>query len=157
MLKALGIILLVIAFVAWLVLHRRGLRVAAAEWSTRTPMSDAQFLSLCDVPKDSLHAQAALAARRAIASLATVPADTIRPEDSFADDLQKLPYWDSLDWLGFIFEVEKQSDYRILVANEVVEEEMRAAGGYRKLKVSQLVRAVAASVRPRDEVPERQT
>src|SRR3954468_13622083 len=90
-------------------LRRRKLRDAAAAWAARTPMPDAEFLRACEVPDEPFAARAALAARRAIASLATVPAETIRPDDSFVHDLRKLPFWDSLDWLSFVFEVEKQT------------------------------------------------
>ena len=128
--------------VALFALHRRKLRGAAAAWGGRTPMPDAEFLRLCEVPDEPFAARAALAARRAIASLATVPPETILPDDSFYHDLRHLPFWDSLDWLGFVFEVEKQANHELRVMGAVAEGAVRAAGDFKRLRVRHIVRSV---------------
>src|SRR3954469_1805047 len=137
--------------VAWIALHRRKLRDAASVWATRTPMPDADFLRACEVPDEPFAVRAALSARRAIAALATVPAETIRPDDSFLDDLRRLPFWDSLDWLSFVFEVEKQSNYELRVMGTVAEGALKAAGDIKNLRVRHLIRSVmtAALSRPK--------
>jgi hypothetical protein len=105
-------------------------------------MPDAEFLHECEVPDEPFAARAALAARRAIASLATVRADTIGPDDSFYHDLRRLPFWDSLDWLGFALEVEKQSNYELRVIGAVAQGAVQAAGDFKRLRVRHIIRSV---------------
>ena len=110
-------------------------------------MSDRDFLQQCGPFPNELAEEVAVAARRAIAGLATVPSETICPKNSFADDLSDLPYWDSLDWLGFIFETERQMNYRVVISSQIVMDGIAKAGGYRRLSVSDLIRATAMAAR----------
>ena len=119
--------------------------MAAAEWTQRQGMDDDEFLRRCAPLANELSKEVALASRRAIASLATVPSETILPGNSFAEDLSALPYWDSLDWLGYHFETERQLQERVRLSSEIMDDGIRAAGGYRSLTVRDLVRATAAA------------
>ena len=131
-------------FVIWLLMHRRATRLAACRWRGRPPIGDDQFLKACEIPDDPLRINVALAARRVIGELGTVPAETIHPDDSFAHDLVQLPYWDSLDWLDFIFRVELECQQR--VPRPVLDEAVTFTGRqYGELRVKHVVRAVAMS------------
>ena len=130
-------------------LHRRKLSAAAAEWGRRPPMSEGAFLKECQVPDEPFATRAALAARAAIASLATVPSDAIYPADTFIE-LQRLPFWDSLDWLGFVLEVEKQSGAELRVMGGVAGGAVQAAGGFKSLRVEHIIRAVVCAAVPRE-------
>ncbi len=146
--SAASIVLPVVAFIVWLLRHQDEIRANAKEWSSRPAMADEDFLKVCLVPEDPMQVEAALAARRAIASLATVPASTILPDDSFARDLVQLPFWDSLDWLGFLLETEVQSGLRIRLPGGVVERAYEEAGGGDAVRVRHVVRAVASAAVP---------
>ena len=79
-----------------------------------------------------------------IGELGTVPAETIHPDDSFAHDLVHLPYWDSLDWLDFIFRVEIECQQK--VPRPVFDEAATFTwGAVADLQVKHVVRAVAMS------------
>src|SRR3712207_6235089 len=108
-----SLVVLALVMAELFLLHRRNLRDAAERWGRRAPLIDDDFLRQCEVPDEPFAIVAALSARRAVAALATVPPETIRPDDLFKRDLGKLPYWDSLDWLGFVLEVEKQSGHTL--------------------------------------------
>jgi hypothetical protein len=155
LLKAIGaavssaaLVLPFVLFILWLIRHQDHIRANAKEWSSRPAMADEDFLRACLVPRDPMQTEAGLAARRAIASLATVPASTILPDDSFARDLVQLPFWDSLDWLGFVLETEVQSGLRIRLPAGVVERAHEEAGGGDALRVRHVVRAVASAAIP---------
>jgi hypothetical protein len=143
--KAILATLFVTAMTIWFVVslrrHHRATLEAACRWRERSPMGDAEFVKACEIPDEPLMAMVALAARRVIAELGTVPPETIRPDDSFAHDLVQLPYWDSLDWLDFIFQVERECRSRIprLVFDEVVRS---VEGRPADLRVRHVVRAV---------------
>lgn len=136
-----------------LLVHRRA-KKAAAEWAHRSCLSDAEFLAECDVPAKEFDQLVALAARREIASLATVPAETIRPEHLIQGDLGNLPFWDSLDWLGFVLEVERESGYEVRVPGNVAGGAAQLAGGYRQMRVGDLVRSVVTAAFPNTEPKE---
>jgi hypothetical protein len=139
-----SLVILALGAVGWFALHHRRLTEAAAQWSRRRGLSDDEFLRQCHVPGEPFAILAALSARRAVASLATVPAETIRPDDSFARDLSQLPFWDSLDWLGFVLEVEKQSGFTLRVTGAAAHGAVKAAGGYQSLRVRDVVRSAIA-------------
>jgi hypothetical protein len=107
------VVVSVVVFVVWLMMHRKATRLAATRWRERPPMSDRAFLAACEIPDESLPIELALAARRVIAELGTVPAETILPDDTFAHDLVQLPFWDSLDWMDFIFRVERECELKL--------------------------------------------
>lgn len=138
-------------FVLSLRKHRRATELAASRWRERATMGDGEFLEACEIPDDPLMIDVALTARRVIAELGTVPAETIRPDDSFAHDLVQLPYWDSLEWLGLIMGIERELDDRAIITEECFDDAMRAARGQPSdLCVKHIVRAVAmaATVQP---------
>jgi hypothetical protein len=113
-------------------------------WARRPRMSDKEFLSACGVPEAPFQKRVAIGARTSIASLAGVPRETILPEHSFANDLIELPYWDSLDWLGFIFEVEAHFRGAVVIPPDPIGDAFRAAGRADELRVKHVVRAVSA-------------
>jgi hypothetical protein len=102
-----------VGLAVWLMLHRRATRLAASRWRERPPMSDRAFLIACEIPDELVPIEVALAARRVIAELGTVPSETILAHDTFAYDLIQLPFWDSLDWLDFIFRVERECQIKL--------------------------------------------
>ena len=108
-------------------------------------MDDDVFLKACEIPDEPLRIGVALAARRTIAELGTVPAETILPSDTFAHDLVELPFWDSLDWLHFIFSVERRSDGTFkLPYGSLIDEAIKLAGGsHSDLQVKHVVKATA--------------
>src|SRR5690242_13642084 len=131
----------VMALIAWLLMHRRATRLAARRWRERPAMGDDEFLKECEIPDEPLLISVALAARRVIGELGTVPADTIHPDDSFAHDLVHLPFWDSLDWLDFIFRVELECGQK--VPRPVLDEALTFTGiQFADLRVKHVVRAV---------------
>jgi hypothetical protein len=137
-------------FVVWLLMHRRATRMTACHWRERPPLGDDDFLKGCEIPNEPLRIEVALATRSVIAELGTVVPETIRPDDSFAHDLVQLPFWDSLDWLHFLFLVERAC--RRQVSRQVFDEAVTVAGAREAdLRVRHVVRAVtlAATDRPK--------
>jgi hypothetical protein len=107
-------------------------------------MGDGEFLEACEIPDDPLMIEVALAARRAIAELGTVPAETILPDDSFVYDLVQLPYWDSLEWMGLVLGIERELEDRVIITEPRFDEAMRAARSQSSdLRVRHVVRAMA--------------
>jgi hypothetical protein len=141
-------ILLVAALigVAWAVCscdrQSRKTLAAASRWRERPTMGDGEFLKACEIPNEPLMIDFTLAARRVIAELGRVPAETLRPDGSFAHDLVQLPYWDSLDWLDFMFRVEREC--RRIIARPVFDEMMRSSERWAAdLQVRHVVRSLA--------------
>lgn len=131
-------------FVLSLRRHRRATELAASHWRERPRMGDGEFLKACEIPDDPLTVEVALAARRVIADLGTVPTETIKPDDSFAHDLVQLPYWDSLEWMGLVMGIERELDDRVIITEQGFDEAMRVARGLSKgLRVRHVVRAMA--------------
>ena len=90
-------------------------------------------------------------ARRAIAILGQVPVGTIHPDDAFSGELAKLPFWDSLDWLGFLLETERLLQGRAkVVYTGLIDQAVEMAGGGRNavLRVEHVVRSVALGAVP---------
>jgi hypothetical protein len=129
----------------WYRRHVRAALEASDRWRTGPTMGDGEFLMRCEVPDEPFAAAVALAARRVIADLGSVPPETIRPEDSFARDLVALPFWDSLDWFGFLLDVERACGPGVrLPGCSVIDEATAMAGGhYKDLRVRHVVRATA--------------
>jgi hypothetical protein len=105
-------------------------------------MGDDDFLAACGIPDDPFRRRVAVKSREAIAKLAGVPRETILPEHSSRFDLIELPYWDSLDWLGYVFEVERLLKGAVVIPNPI-EEAHRAAGYMAILRVKHLVKATS--------------
>jgi acyl carrier protein len=128
-------------------LHRANVQ-ALARWRGRTPMADREFSRGCQIPDESFKVDVALAVRRAIADLGTVPAETIRPDDSFSRDLVQLPFWDSLDFLEFVLEVERRLEGKVkLPGSDVIDDLIKGSGGYdAEVRVEHVVRAIVTAV-----------
>ena len=139
--------------VIWLLMHEKATRLAACRWRGRPPMDDDVFLKACEIPDEPLRIGVALAARRTIAELGTVPPETISPSDTFAHDLVELPFWDSLDWMGFILDIERRVDVK-LPCTSVIDDAIKLAGGHHsKLQVKHVVKATALAATPYPKKP----
>jgi acyl carrier protein len=133
-----------ISFVLSLRKQRRATELAASRWRERPTMDDGEFLGECEIPDDPLMVEVTLAARRVIAELGTVPAETILPDDSFVSDLVQLPYWDSLEWMGLVLGIERELGDRVIITEPRFDEAMRAARRQSSgLRVGHVVRAMA--------------
>ncbi len=131
-------------FVLSLRKHRTTTELAARRWHERPTMDDGEFVKACEIPDEPLRVEIALAARRAIAELGTVPAETIRPDDSFAHDLVQLPYWDSLEWMGLVLGIERQFEGKVVLDDSVIGDAVKLAGGrLSELRVKHVVRSLA--------------
>lgn len=80
----------------------------ARQWSEREPQFDRSFLIACGVDPTNRQARAALAIRAGIADLATVPPETIHAADRIRGEIDTLPYWDSIDMVGFVVALEER-------------------------------------------------
>jgi acyl carrier protein len=126
--------------------HHRATLLAAERWRGRPTMGDGEFLMQCEIPDEPLRKSVALAARRVIAALGTVPPETIRPDDTFAKDLVQLPFWDSLEWMCLIMGIEEEFEGKVLVTESCIDDAVKLAGGrHSELKVKHVVRAMAQS------------
>jgi acyl carrier protein len=74
----------------------------------RAPQSDEQFLTECGLPSEPEADRVALAVRRAMAKLGSIDPTFIRADDVYPDQLAMLPFWDSVDMMGYIWELEEQ-------------------------------------------------
>ncbi len=72
------------------------------------PQSDAVFLDECGLPADAESTSIALAVRRSVASYGAVTADCVRADHSYPGDLELLSGWDSLDFVGWVLELERE-------------------------------------------------
>ena len=70
--------------------------------------SDEQFLTACGLPGTPEATRIALAVRRSVASYGIVAAEYIRAEDRYPDELSDLSGWDSIDFLAWLFELERE-------------------------------------------------
>jgi acyl carrier protein len=148
MAKAMAVLAILVgaatSFVFSLRKHRRTTELAASRWRDRPTMADSEFLGACEIPDDPLMIEVALAARRVIAELGTVPVKTIKPDDSFAHDLVQLPYWDSLDWIGLVLGIERELGDRVVITEQCFDKSMRTARSQSSdLRVGHVVRAMA--------------
>lgn len=148
MVKAIAVLVILVGaattFVLSLVKHRRATELAASRWRERPTLGDDEFVKACGLPDEPLMIEVALAARRVIAELGTVPAGTIRPDDSFARDLVQLPYWDSLEWMGLVIGIEAELGDRVNITELCFDEAMAAARSQSSdLRVKHVVRAIA--------------
>lgn len=74
----------------------------------RVRQSDPEFLADCGLPDRPDAAATALAVRRAVAGVGLVDPLFVRASDRFPEELGVLPLWDSLDWMGFLLELERE-------------------------------------------------
>jgi hypothetical protein len=78
----------------------------------RSELSDEEFVAACDLPSDAETVRIALAVRRAVAAIGSVDPRFIQPDDAYPKPLIMLPFWDSIDWLAFVMELEKELETR---------------------------------------------
>lgn len=74
----------------------------------RTRQSDSDFLADCGLTLGTEAAEVALVVRRAVAGVGLINPLFIRADDSYPGTLEVLPLWDSMDWLAFVLEVERE-------------------------------------------------
>jgi acyl carrier protein len=72
--------------------------------ASRTVQEEADFLANCGLPEESV--EAALAVRKAIATLGGVDPGYVHALDSFARDLSHFDFWGSLDSVAVVLELE---------------------------------------------------
>jgi acyl carrier protein len=107
----------------------------------RAAQPDEEFVAACGLPPGPEATRAALAVRRAVANLGAVDPGFIRAEDVYPDQLGVLPFWDSIDWLAFVLELEEQLGTKIstkeMEMSSIIPERVAvrewAAGVYRML------------------------
>jgi acyl carrier protein len=114
----------------------------AAFCEGRSRQADEEFTADCGLPAEPLAARVAVAVRRAVANIGSVDPLFIRAADLYPDQLGVLPLWDSMDWLAYLMELEKELGTRFS------EEELWSSGEEPKRsrrEVSISVREMAAS------------
>jgi hypothetical protein len=74
----------------------------------RTRQPDDEFLRDCGLGPGTAAADIALAVRRAVAGVGLVDPLFDRRDDSHPGTLDVLPLWDSMDWLAFALELERE-------------------------------------------------
>lgn len=81
----------------------------AAEFaSDRMSEDDATFISNCGLPDTLLASRVALAVRRSVANYGMIESEFIRADDLYPDQLIELSGWDSIDFVGWVLELEKE-------------------------------------------------
>ena len=78
-----------------------------------TPTEDLDFVTALGVSEGSSDARKVTAIRAGIAELGEVPPHSIRADHRFYPDLERLPFYDSIDFLGLILMVEEKLDVRL--------------------------------------------
>ena len=74
----------------------------------RQRQTDDEFWLQCGLPDTPRAKQIALAVRRAVANVGLVDSQFIQPEDRHPGTLEVLPIWDSMDWVAFQMELERE-------------------------------------------------
>ena len=77
-----------------------------------------EFLDTMGIDRSSKFAQIGTAARAKLAELGCVPPESIRASDRFFPDLQKLPFYDSIDFLEIVLTLEQELGIRIAKDDE---------------------------------------
>jgi hypothetical protein len=81
----------------------------ASDFARQFPArSDAEFLADCALPNDPNAERAALAVRRSVAIYGAVPPVHIYANHSYPGELESLSGWDSIDFVGWILELERE-------------------------------------------------
>ncbi len=91
-------------------LWRTANEMAADFAANRSPESDANYIADCGLPATPIAQRVALAVRRSVASYGMIDSQFIRASDRYPDQLIDLSGWDSLDFLGWLFELERELD-----------------------------------------------
>jgi acyl carrier protein len=117
----------------------------------RSPQSDEQFLTECGLPADPEADRVALAVRRAVANLGSIDPQFIRADDVYPDQLGMLPFWDSIDVMAYIWELEEQLGTRFtqeeLRGPPFTQKEWELVGGPSAEETLPLFRSAPVSVR----------
>ncbi len=79
----------------------------------RDRVQDDDFIVQCGLPDNPTARRAALAVRRAAASVGLVDSQYIRADDGYPGTLEVLPLWDSMDWLEFLLELEDELGQKV--------------------------------------------
>jgi acyl carrier protein len=82
--------------------------MAEAFIATRQPQSDEAFVASCNLPPTAYARKVALAVRNSVASYGMVDTQFIRADDSYPKELSLLSGWDSIDFVGWILELERE-------------------------------------------------
>lgn len=88
-------------------------RKAARFRKKHLPQSDEQFVLGCGLAPGSIEATRALAIRGAIGTCGSIGPEFIHHDHRGPEDLATLDFWDSIDYLGFILEVERELGVRV--------------------------------------------
>jgi acyl carrier protein len=109
--------LLLPASVLWIAvglwrLHRREDR-EINRFEHRPSTERDEFLDAMGIDRSSEFAEIATAARAKLAELGCVRPESIRASDRFFPDLQKLPFYDSIDFLEVVLTLEQELGIRI--------------------------------------------
>lgn len=129
---AIGLLLLWMAFGFRRI--RRAERAEIARFQRRPRLEDLRFLDEIEIDPSLPQAEIALGARRAFADLGSVPAESIKASDRFYPDLEKLPFYDSIDALGVILELETKVGVQICgddaerLLNKIIHRESATVG-----------------------------
>jgi hypothetical protein len=75
--------------------------------------TDADFLAECKLGDNRGAVRIALAVRRSVARYGMVSPEHIRAGHSYPGELESLSGWDSLDFLAWLFELERELDQKI--------------------------------------------
>ena len=111
MLKVLEIFVLgVLLFIILMVPHWRKVRKMQKAFKERDKNDLEHFLLSCQLGQlDKKDTAFVHAMRKSIASLADVPEESIYANDTFKTEMAYLPFWDSMDSLCFILELEENT------------------------------------------------
>ena len=82
--------------------------MAADFAADRTLETDEQFIAACDLPDNAEAVRIAMAVRRSVASYGMIDPKFIRAIDGYPDELVELSGWDSIGFLAWIFELERE-------------------------------------------------
>ncbi len=89
----------------------------AAEFeTTRPPQPDEAFIAECALPPTEHARRVALAVRRSVATYGMCDPQYIRASDRYPEQLGMLSGWDSIDFLGWTLELDKE--LKLAVPNE---------------------------------------
>lgn len=92
---------------------RRAERAEVQRFQWRRPTADETFLEQVGIDPASPQAAVAPTARRVFAELGSIPPQSVRGPDRFYPDFQRLPFYDSVDALGILLQLESQLSIKI--------------------------------------------
>lgn len=70
--------------------------------------SDATFIVSCELPDDPIAHDTAIAVRRSVAKYGMIESDYILSSDRYPNELIALSGWDSIDFVGWMLELEAE-------------------------------------------------